>query len=113
MAWLLVPLQYLFVVWRAQRYIAKASAAAGTRKHAPYLKKATKAVIAAEILKSRFPMLRIGSKLVAMRKLCASNCGSRIQSLSGLFSERRLPQVEDTHTAVTYGRKLDVRGKSV
>lgn len=55
MAWLLVPLQYLFVVWRAQRYIAKASAAAGTRKHAPYLKKATKAVIAAEILQRRFP----------------------------------------------------------
>jgi hypothetical protein len=55
MAWLLVPLQYLFIIWRAQRFIAKATAAAGTRGHAGYLNKAAKAVIAAEVLQRRFP----------------------------------------------------------
>src|SRR3546814_3710690 len=46
-------------------------------------------------------MLPTGSTFVAMRKLCASNCGSRIKSMSGFFSARRLPPVEDNQTAVT------------
>jgi dsRNA-specific ribonuclease len=57
MAWLLVPLQYLFLIWRAQSLIAKAANAAGTRKHPSYLRKATNAVIAAEILQRRFPQV--------------------------------------------------------
>lgn len=57
MAWLLVPLQYLFIIWRAQRFISKASTAAGTRRHAAYLSRAAKAVIAAEVLQRRFPQI--------------------------------------------------------
>ena len=55
MSWLLVPLQYLFVIWRAQTYIVKAAAAAGTRKHNGYLKKAAAATLAAETMQRRFP----------------------------------------------------------
>jgi hypothetical protein len=55
MSWLLVPLQYLFLIWRAQTYTAKAAAAAGTRKHEKYLLKATEATLSAEVLQRRFP----------------------------------------------------------
>lgn len=55
MSYLLVPLQYLFLIFRAQQFIAKASNAAGTTRHERYLKKAAAATLEAEKLQRRFP----------------------------------------------------------
>lgn len=57
MAWLLVPLQYLYLIWRAQLYTAKAAAAAGTKKHLRYLNKASEAAVAAEMMQHQFPQV--------------------------------------------------------
>lgn len=55
MAWILVPLQYLFLIWRAQKFTRKAEAAAGSRKHNAYLRKAVAATMACEKMQEQFP----------------------------------------------------------
>lgn len=55
MAWILVPLPYLFFIWRAKRRIAKAEAAAGKRSHKAHLDKALDAVMACEAMQLQFP----------------------------------------------------------
>ncbi|AXK44102.1 hypothetical protein [Erythrobacter aureus] len=55
MSWILVPLQYLYLIWRAQANIAKANAAAGKPNHNRLLKKAVKAINACESMQVQFP----------------------------------------------------------
>ncbi len=57
MRWILVPLQYLYLIWRAQANIAKAEAAAGKPQHNHLLKKAVKAIAACEAMQVQFPQV--------------------------------------------------------
>ncbi len=55
MAWILVPLQYLMCMWRAEKAIADALQAAGTAKHRGKIAAAAKKVEHVETLQMRFP----------------------------------------------------------
>lgn len=56
MSWLLVPLQYLFAYWRAERLLAIAGRSAGQpARHSRYLSRAQGAVREVELLQMRFP----------------------------------------------------------
>lgn len=55
MSWILVPLQYLFLIWRAKRYMALAERHGAGPKHARYIKKAVDATVDCEAMQIRFP----------------------------------------------------------
>lgn len=55
MSWLLVPLQYLFSTWRAEKAMAEAFAAAESPKHRSLLKRAQRYQEEVESLQVRFP----------------------------------------------------------
>lgn len=57
MAWIIIPLQYLFLIWRAQTLTQKAESSAGKRNHNARLRKAANAVIACETMQHRFPLV--------------------------------------------------------
>ncbi len=55
MAWILVPLQYLFLIWRAEKLLAETQKSANSPAHRNKLAKAQEAVVKVEILQKRFP----------------------------------------------------------
>ena len=55
MAWILVPLQYLFLIWRAEKLLAETQKSANYPAHRNKLAKAQEAVVKVEILQKRFP----------------------------------------------------------
>lgn len=52
---ILIPLPYLFVRWRALRYIAKAESAKSARAHQKYLLKATETLALIDRLNFDYP----------------------------------------------------------
>lgn len=63
-AWLLVPLQYLFMRWRAENILGRAQKAKGY-SHGRLMDRGRKAVAAVEAMQLRFPAVtdRIDEKL--------------------------------------------------
>ena len=55
MAWILVPLQYLFLIWRAEKLLAETQKSANLPAHRAKLAKSQEAVVKVEILQKRFP----------------------------------------------------------
>lgn len=56
MAWLLIPLPYLYAIWRTERYLAQATACADdTAKHGKNLLRAMSWLYKVEALQIRFP----------------------------------------------------------
>ncbi|QAY80135.1 hypothetical protein [Sphingosinicella sp. BN140058] len=66
LAWFIVPLEYLLLHARAERYIAKAAAAAGSPKHTRLMHKAVALTLKTEELQYRFPAV---TQKITLRRL--------------------------------------------
>jgi hypothetical protein len=66
MSWILVPLQYMFLRWKAEKLQAKASSSKEAHVHARALRGAMKATEAVELMQARFP--KVTDRIDEMRR---------------------------------------------
>lgn len=55
MSWILVPLQYLFLRWKAEKELQKAAAEKNPGAHARAVRRSMAATVSVELMQSRFP----------------------------------------------------------
>lgn len=69
MSWILVPLQYLFLLWKAEKELGKAAAKAEPGAHARAVRRSMSAVERVETMQMRFPAVTDRIDTVRRRNL--------------------------------------------